>query len=107
MDTEADSEIPALGLDSGRVNVDCEVNPVRIAKAAAGAARTYGNYRRDRRRRKQMEQHNLPQKSGSNVKRKRTRINIDSEYERQSDGQPEGRDSARGGGDDDDESDDD
>lgn len=68
--TEADSEIPELGLDSGRFNIDCELNPARVVGAAARAARNYGKYRRDRKR-------NRPSAS----KRKRTRISIDSQYE--------------------------
>lgn len=75
--TEADSEIPELGLDSGQLNIDCEVNPVRVADAAARVARTYGKYRRDRQRKRAQ-----PLRSGSNMKRKRTRINIDTQYER-------------------------
>lgn len=66
---EADSEIPELGLDSGRLNVDCQLNPMRVANAAYDAVKQYGKYR------------HRPQSSRV-VKRKRTRINIDRDYVR-------------------------
>lgn len=75
--TEADSEIPYLGLDSGRLNIDCDINPVRIANAAAKVARTYGKYRQERKRKR-----NQPNKSSSTVKHKRTRISLDTDYKK-------------------------
>lgn len=68
VDTEASSEIPELGLDTGRVNIDCDINPVRVAQAAARIAHKYREQRARRPHHKQ---------SGSTIKRKRTRINID------------------------------
>jgi alkylation response protein AidB-like acyl-CoA dehydrogenase len=70
---EADSEIPELGLDSGRLNVDCDLNPVRMAGAAYEVAKEYGRHRQARRYQPQ---------STRLVKRKRTRIHIDRDYER-------------------------
>lgn len=49
------------------------MNPVRVVGAAARVARKYGEYRRQKAK---------PQKSSSTVKRKITKINIDTEYER-------------------------
>lgn len=72
VNTQADSEIPELGLDSARINLDCDINPARVADAALRIARKYGDYRKKRR----------PIKSSSNVKRKRTRIDISRDYER-------------------------
>ena len=66
---EADSEIPELGLDSGRLNVDCQLNPMRVAGAAFNVAKQYGKYR------------HRPE-SSQMVRRKRTRINIDRDYVR-------------------------
>lgn len=74
--SNVDSEIPELGLDSARLNVDCEINPARIADAAVRAANTYRKYRRERRRKAQ------PERASSRMKRKRTRISIDSDYEK-------------------------
>lgn len=68
--TEADSEIPELGLDSGRLNIDCAIDPARVADAAVRMAKNYGKYRRNRKK---------VQPESSNRKRKRTRIHIDSE----------------------------
>lgn len=88
LDSEADSEIPELGLDSARLNIDCDINPARVIGAAAKAAQSLGKYREQRRHRKRVE---APTRSGSVVKRKRTRINIDREYERSRDVEPEGQ----------------
>lgn len=74
LDAEADSEIPELGLDSGRVNVDCNLNPMRLAGAAINAARDYNQYRRDRAR--------YQPESSKAVKRERTQINIVRDYEK-------------------------
>lgn len=76
LSSDADSEIPALGLDSAHLNVDCDINPARVVKAATRVAKKYGDYRR---RRKQ-DYHRQPHRSSST--RKRTKINIDTEYER-------------------------
>lgn len=73
LNTEADSEIPELGLDSGRLNIDCDINPVRVANAAFSLASQY--------------RHNHPHQPYRADSRKRTRINIDSEYERVRDNQ--------------------
>lgn len=69
---EADSEIPELGLDGGRLSVDCEVNPFQVAGAAYQAAREYGKYRRARK-------HHQPEPSGI-VKSRRTQITVDRDY---------------------------
>lgn len=74
--SEATSEIPELGLDSALFNIDCDVNPARVAIAAARVARTYGKYRQDRKRNRSRPQESV-------VKRKRTRINIDYEKDRE------------------------
>lgn len=73
--TEADSEIPALGLDSARMNIDCNVNPARVANAALRVARTYSQHRRERKKAQ-------PYRSGSTIKRKKTRIDIATQYEK-------------------------
>lgn len=71
---EADSEIPELGLDSGRLSVDCDLNPNRVADVAYRAAKSYAQYRRDKQR-YQSQPTRL-------VKRRRTQINIQRDYER-------------------------
>lgn len=82
MQTEADSEIPYLGLDSGRLNIDCDINPVRLANAAAKVARTYGKYRQERKGKRRQSHRRRPIKSSSTIKRKRTRISLDTDYEK-------------------------
>lgn len=77
VNTEADSEIPELGLDSARVNLYCDINPTRVADAAVRMARTYGKYRRNRHQYRQG-----PAKSSASTKRKRTRISIERDYEK-------------------------
>lgn len=96
---EADSEIPELGLDSGRLNIDCDVNPLRVAGAAFRAAKHYNSYR----------QANRPHGSSPMaVKRKRTRLTLDREYERSNDGQrPTWHQHEQSSNNDDDEDDDD
>lgn len=115
INTEVGSEIPELGLDTGRVKLDCDLNPARMANAAARVARNYSQMRRQRQRAKGRDQ---PYRSSdSRVKRKRTRINIDTEYEKtrgenhdDDDGQfkrpSSGVKSDRAAGDDDEEDDD-
>lgn len=78
LQTEADSEIPYLGLDSGRLNIDCDINPVRLANAAAKVARSYGKYRQERKKKRNQS----PRQSSSTMKRKRTRISLDTDYEK-------------------------
>lgn len=73
MNSDVGSEIPELGLDRGRFNVDCDINPARVADAAVRVAKTYGEYRRRRQ----------PQRASSRLKRKRTRISIESDYRKE------------------------
>lgn len=68
--TQAESEIPALGLDSGRLEVDCRLDPARVADAAIRVAQKY---------RKRNRKGSQP---AASIKKKRTRISIDREYER-------------------------
>lgn len=56
------------------MNLDCDINPARIADAAVKMANTYRQYRNDRARQ-------VPSRSGSKIKRKRTKINIERDYE--------------------------
>lgn len=58
MGAEADSEIPELGLDSGRINVDCDVSPIKMALRAA---KRYNQYRQ----------------APANVRRKHTKISYE------------------------------
>lgn len=71
---EADSEIPELGLDSGRLSIDCDVNPLRVADVAYRAARRYKQHR------------GAP---STVVKRKRTQISFDRAVERSNGREPE------------------
>ena len=75
--TEADSEIPELGLDSGSLNIDCDINPTRVADAAMRVAQSYNQYRRQRQRKRAQ-----PPQLGSEIKRKRTRIHIVRDWEK-------------------------
>lgn len=64
LDSDVDSEIPELGLDTARLNVDCDINPQRVAGAAFKAARTINDYRRSKYR-------------PATTRHKETNINID------------------------------
>lgn len=50
LNSDIDSEIPELGLDSAHLNIDCDINPRRVAGAAFKAARTINDYRRSKHR---------------------------------------------------------
>lgn len=73
INTDANSEIPELGLDAARLKLDCHLNPAQLADAAVRVAKHYNNFRNQRRGSK---------KSGSTIKRKRTKIHIDREYDK-------------------------
>ena len=67
IDSSADSEIPELGLDSANLDVNCQLNPSRIANAAVKVASRLRN--RSQRPRQQSSSH------------KKTRLSIEKEYE--------------------------
>lgn len=73
VNSELGTEIPALGLDSAQLGIDCDINPLRVAGAALKVARAYNNHRRERYKQRR-------QPSSSSIKNKRTKITIDSEH---------------------------
>lgn len=86
--SNAHSEIPELGLDSGRLKIDCNLNPIRIANAAMKVAKQYKKQRNNRHKKNRRGKASK-QSVRSNSKRKTTTIainkNVETKNHRQND----------------------